>query len=139
MAGSNRSGDLKDASRSIPRGTIAATSTASLVYLSGVLLFGASINPMFLRDKFGESAFGRLAIAELAVLFPLVILVGCFLSTIGAGLQSLCGKDILYCPLYCPLCCPLYCPLCCPFYCARLSFILIFLNILNFSCICSLY
>lgn len=92
MAGSNRSGDLKDASSSIPRGTIAATSTASIVYLSGVLFFGASINPMFLRDKFGESAFGRLAIAELAVLFPMVILIGCCMSTIGAGMQSLCGK-----------------------------------------------
>lgn len=51
MAGSNRSGDLADASKSIPIGTILAITTTSIVYLSSVLFFGATINGDVLRDK----------------------------------------------------------------------------------------
>nr|XP_009911056.1 PREDICTED: solute carrier family 12 member 4-like isoform X2 [Haliaeetus albicilla] len=51
MAGSNRSGDLKDAQKSIPVGTILAIVTTSLVYFSCVLLFGACIEGVVLRDK----------------------------------------------------------------------------------------
>ncbi|KAJ4934869.1 hypothetical protein JOQ06_007650, partial [Pogonophryne albipinna] len=40
MAGSNRSGDLRDAQKSIPIGTIAAITTTSIVYMSTVILFG---------------------------------------------------------------------------------------------------
>jgi solute carrier family 12 (potassium/chloride transporter), member 4/6 len=50
---------------------------------------------MFIRDKFGQSAMGRLVIAELAWPFPMVILIGCFLSTVGAGMQSLTGAPRL--------------------------------------------
>ncbi|XP_023216829.1 solute carrier family 12 member 6-like [Centruroides sculpturatus] len=57
--------------------------------LSGVLLFGASFDNLFLRDKFGDSIGGGLAVAHLAWPHPIVIVVGSFLSTIGAGLQSL--------------------------------------------------
>nr|XP_055172646.1 solute carrier family 12 member 6 isoform X5 [Nyctereutes procyonoides] len=52
MAGSNRSGDLKDAQKSIPIGTILAILTTSFVYLSNVVLFGACIEGVVLRDKF---------------------------------------------------------------------------------------
>ena len=52
MAGSNRSGDLKDAQLSIPKGTIAAILTTSLIYLSCVLLFGATVDGVLLRDKY---------------------------------------------------------------------------------------
>lgn len=38
---------------------------------------------------------GRLVIAELAVPHPKAILIGCFLSTVGAGLQSLTGAPRL--------------------------------------------
>lgn len=41
MAGSNRSGDLKDPSYSIPRGTIGAQLVTSVIYLSFPMLFGA--------------------------------------------------------------------------------------------------
>lgn len=51
MAGSNRSGDLQDASKSIPIGTVAAIATTSLCYLSSVLFFGATIEGDVLRDK----------------------------------------------------------------------------------------
>ena len=52
MAGSNRSGDLQDASKSIPIGTICAILTTSFVYLSSVLFFAATIEGDVLRDKY---------------------------------------------------------------------------------------
>ena len=52
MAGSNRSGDLKNAAASIPIGTIGAILTTSIVYLSAVVLFGAVATPAMLRDKY---------------------------------------------------------------------------------------
>lgn len=51
MAGSNRSGDLKDAQKSIPIGTICAILTTSTVYLSSVLLFAGTVDNLLLRDK----------------------------------------------------------------------------------------
>uniref|UniRef100_A0A915K3N0 Amino acid permease/ SLC12A domain-containing protein n=1 Tax=Romanomermis culicivorax TaxID=13658 RepID=A0A915K3N0_ROMCU len=92
MAGSNRSGNLKDASQSIPRGTIAATTISSVVYLAGAVLFGATLDGLFMRDKFGESAFGKLVIAELAVPHYMAVCVGSLVATMGAGMQSLTGQ-----------------------------------------------
>jgi len=54
MAGSNRSGDLADAQLSIPRGTIAAITTTSIVYLSSVLLFAGTVDNLLLRDKYAS-------------------------------------------------------------------------------------
>ena len=51
MAGSNRSGDLGDPQKSIPIGTIMAILTTSTVYLSSVLLFAGTVDPLLLRDK----------------------------------------------------------------------------------------
>ena len=51
MTGTNMSGDLKDPQKSIPRGTIAATTTTSLIYFALALLFGASIIGPVLKDK----------------------------------------------------------------------------------------
>lgn len=51
MAGSNRSGDLADAQKSIPIGTICAILTTSTVYLSSVLLFAGTVDNLLLRDK----------------------------------------------------------------------------------------
>ncbi|XP_054421604.1 solute carrier family 12 member 6 isoform X3 [Pteronotus mesoamericanus] len=62
MAGSNRSGDLKDAQKSIPIGTILAILTTSFVYLSNVVLFGACIEGVVLRDKFGDAVKGNLVV-----------------------------------------------------------------------------
>ncbi|XP_019726707.1 solute carrier family 12 member 6 [Hippocampus comes] len=95
MAGSNRSGDLKDAQRSIPIGTILAILTTSFVYLSSILLFGACIDGVVLRDKFGDSIQGNLVVGTLAWPTPWVIVVGSFFSTCGAGLQSLTGAPRL--------------------------------------------
>lgn len=95
MAGSNRSGDLKDAQRSIPVGTILAILTTSIVYLSSVVLFGACIDGVVLRDKFGDSVRGNLVVGTLAWPTPWVIVIGSFFSTCGAGLQSLTGAPRL--------------------------------------------
>ncbi|XP_038587291.1 solute carrier family 12 member 6-like isoform X2 [Micropterus salmoides] len=95
MAGSNRSGDLKDAQRSIPIGTILAILTTSFVYLSSVVLFGACIDGVVLRDKFGDSVKGNLVVGTLAWPSPWVIVIGSFFSTCGAGLQSLTGAPRL--------------------------------------------
>ncbi|XP_056884270.1 solute carrier family 12 member 6-like isoform X1 [Takifugu flavidus] len=95
MAGSNRSGDLKDAQRSIPIGTILAILTTSFVYLSSVILFGACIDGVVLRDKFGDSVQGNLVVGTLAWPTPWVIVIGSFFSTCGAGLQSLTGAPRL--------------------------------------------
>ncbi|EDO35443.1 predicted protein [Nematostella vectensis] len=95
MAGSNRSGDLKDAQNSIPKGTIAAIATTSFVYLTSVLLFGATIQGELLRDKFGRSIGGVLVVANIAWPTKWVILIGSLLSTIGAGMQSLTGAPCL--------------------------------------------
>ncbi|KAE8633863.1 hypothetical protein XENTR_v10002124 [Xenopus tropicalis] len=95
MAGSNRSGDLKDAQKSIPIGTILAILTTSLVYLSNVILFGASIDGVVLRDKFGDAVKGTLVVGALSWPSPWVIVIGSFFSTCGAGLQSLTGAPRL--------------------------------------------
>ncbi|KAK9524958.1 hypothetical protein VZT92_017314 [Zoarces viviparus] len=95
MAGSNRSGDLKDAQRSIPIGTILAILTTSIVYLTSVILFGACIDGVVLRDKFGDSVKGNLVVGTLAWPTPWIIVIGSFFSTCGAGLQSLTGAPRL--------------------------------------------
>lgn len=117
MAGSNRSGDLADAQKSIPIGTIAAIITTSTVYLSTVLLFAGTVDNLLLRDKythmlilivfqnitqsicyffrFGASIGGKLVVANIAWPNEWVILIGSFLSTLGAGLQSLTGAPRL--------------------------------------------
>ncbi|XP_076131738.1 solute carrier family 12 member 5-like isoform X1 [Alosa pseudoharengus] len=95
MAGSNRSGDLKDAQKSIPIGTILAITTTSFIYISCVILFGACVEGVVLRDKFGEGVDGNLVIGTLAWPSPWVIVIGSFFSTCGAGLQSLTGAPRL--------------------------------------------
>ncbi|XP_078509105.1 solute carrier family 12 member 5 [Lissotriton helveticus] len=95
MAGSNRSGDLRDAQRSIPTGTIMAIATTSFVYMTTVVLFGACIEGVVLRDKFGEAVNGNLVVGTLAWPSPWVIVFGSFFSTCGAGLQSLTGAPRL--------------------------------------------
>uniref|UniRef100_A0A8D0H9S7 Solute carrier family 12 member 6 n=1 Tax=Sphenodon punctatus TaxID=8508 RepID=A0A8D0H9S7_SPHPU len=95
MAGSNRSGDLKDAQKSIPIGTILAILTTSLVYLSNVVLFGACIEGVVLKDKFGDAVKGNLVVGTLSWPSPWVIVIGSFFSTCGAGLQSLTGAPRL--------------------------------------------
>ena len=66
--------------------------TLVVLDLSCVIFFGATCEGQFLRDKFGESMGGGLIVAQLAWPNEWVILIGSFLSTVGAGLQSLTGE-----------------------------------------------
>lgn len=110
MAGSNRSGDLKDAQKSIPIGTLAAISTTSTICktiihswsssdpvlpldLTCVLFFGGTVRRFLLVDQFGEAA--GLTVALLAWPTRWVILIGALFSTLGAALQSLTGAPRL--------------------------------------------
>ncbi|XP_075941517.1 solute carrier family 12 member 7 isoform X5 [Anarhichas minor] len=95
MAGSNRSGDLRDAQKSIPIGTILAIATTSFIYVTCVVLFGACIEGVLLRDKFGDAVKGNLVIGTLSWPSPWVIVIGSFFSCCGAGLQSLTGAPRL--------------------------------------------
>ncbi|XP_043937933.1 solute carrier family 12 member 4-like isoform X1 [Protopterus annectens] len=95
MAGSNRSGDLKDAQKSIPVGTIFAIVTTSLVYFSSVVLLGSCVEGVVLRDKFGDTVNKNLVVGILSWPSPWVIVIGSFFSTFGAGLQSLTGAPRL--------------------------------------------
>ncbi|XP_034416516.1 solute carrier family 12 member 7 isoform X3 [Cyclopterus lumpus] len=95
MAGSNRSGDLRDAQKSIPIGTILAIATTSFIYVTCVVLFGACIEGVLLRDKFGDAVKGNLVIGTLSWPSPWVIVIGSIFSCCGAGLQSLTGAPRL--------------------------------------------
>ncbi|XP_076470476.1 solute carrier family 12 member 4-like [Babylonia areolata] len=87
--GSSFSGDLADAQKAIPQGTLWAVGVTSTVYLSTVLLFGATVEGSVLRDKFGCSINNELVMSQLSWPSPWVILVGALMSTVGAGLQAL--------------------------------------------------
>ncbi|CAD5215517.1 unnamed protein product [Bursaphelenchus xylophilus] len=95
MTGTNMSGDLKDPQKSIPSGTIAATITTSLIYVTLAILFGSSIIGEVLRDKNGKSIESHMIVASLAWPSPWVVIVGSFLSTFGAALQCLCSAPRL--------------------------------------------
>ncbi len=82
MAGSNRSADLKNPARSIPKGTLIAHNVTSVVYMSFCFIFGAAGSrselldqPFFAADKGwpGKEA----------------IYIGVMISSFGAGIQSL--------------------------------------------------
>eukprot|EP00731_Ephydatia_muelleri_P026279 Em0018g379a len=87
LTGSSRSGDLKDAQKSLPAGTILATLTTSMLYLSCVLIFGGTMDGFYLRDQLGDSA--SLPIAMLAWPTKWVVLIGAFVASASCALQSL--------------------------------------------------
>jgi potassium/chloride transporter 4/5/6 len=88
MAGSNRSASLKDTQRSIPKGTLWAIVTTTILYLISAVMFAAVAT----RE---ELLTDRLLTATLAWPVPWVVQVGVILSTLGAALQSLTGAPRL--------------------------------------------
>ncbi len=61
--------------------------------LSNVIFLAACTHGSLLRDKFGDSINKQLVVAVLAWPSKWVIMVGAFCSTVGAGLQTLTGKN----------------------------------------------
>jgi len=100
MAGSNRSGDLANGQKSIPKGTIWAIITTMTAYLSCVVLSGVACDGALMRDKYGDSLTngdGKKILMNASITWPIpeVMLYGALLSSIGAGLQSLTGAPRL--------------------------------------------
>ncbi len=52
-------------------------------------MFGSCIDGLLLRDKFGDSINKQLVVSILAWPDKWIIVIGAFLSTFGAGLQTL--------------------------------------------------
>jgi len=81
MAGSTRSGELKEPSKSIPKGTISAQLTTTIGYYTFAFLFAFVAKRELLTDS--DTIF----VAEVAWPFKAVIHVGIFVSSLGAALQ----------------------------------------------------
>ena len=94
MAGSNRSGDLRNAQQSIPLGTLAAVLVTSSIYLLTVLFYGGVGER---EDEYGR-AFGLktnyLLSADVS-LQDTMTRIGIVMSCLGAALQSLTGAPRL--------------------------------------------
>jgi amino acid transporter len=83
LAGSNRSGNLKDPSRSIPKGTMAAHFITSIVYITFPIVFGMVGDRVTLRRK------DVIISAKASWPHEIFVSIGIILSSTGAGLQSL--------------------------------------------------
>ncbi|CAJ1371617.1 unnamed protein product [Effrenium voratum] len=82
MAGANRSADLADPTRSIPKGTLFAQIATTIIYLSFIFVFGCTApRETLLNDKFFASTS--------AWPFKEVVIYGVMASSLGAGLNSL--------------------------------------------------
>ncbi|VDK88309.1 unnamed protein product [Onchocerca ochengi] len=95
LTGANMSGDLKNAQKSIPSGTLGAQLTTSFIYFALALTFGAAIDGDVLRDKYGASMASSMVVANLAWPSHWILLIGSFTSTFGAALQCLCSAPRL--------------------------------------------
>lgn len=83
MAGANMSGDLKDPSQAIPRGTLSSILVTGLVYAGmAVLLAGLPDRGMLLGDPM---------VVRSASFFPAMITVGVFAATLSSALGSMMG------------------------------------------------
>jgi potassium/chloride transporter 4/5/6 len=89
MAGSNRSGDLKEPSKSIPKGTLAANLTTTVGYYIFVFLFAICAEKSALLNE------DIIFVAEIAFPFKFLIHAGVIFSSLGAALQSLAGSPKL--------------------------------------------
>ena len=84
MAGSNRSGDLRDAQSSIPLGTLSAMVTCSVIYLSVAFLFACTVEKSALQSN-------KLIVVSISYPLPIFVVGGILAATLGAALESLLG------------------------------------------------
>eukprot|EP00501_MAST-03F_sp_TOSAG23-6_P000576 GSMAST32.ASY1.ANO1.597.1 assembled CDS len=84
MAGTNRSGQLRDAGQSIPRGTLCAICVTFILNL-GVAWLGGCVDPQILKDD-------KTILATIAWPNQYPVAVGIFCSCVGAALQCIAGS-----------------------------------------------
>ncbi|MCP5121470.1 MAG: amino acid permease [Pseudomonadales bacterium] len=83
MAGANMSGDLQDAGRSIPRGTLIAIAITAVIYcLAAVALAGANSRAVLLKDSFVMGSSAR---------WPVLVVAGMITATLSSALSSMMG------------------------------------------------
>ena len=83
MAGASMSGDLKDPSKSIPRGTLAAVAVTFAVYIGQILWLGKSASR---ADLLGDS----LVMSKISLYSPLIY-AGLWAATLSSAIASLLG------------------------------------------------
>ncbi|KAJ3192212.1 hypothetical protein HK101_006897 [Irineochytrium annulatum] len=83
LAGSSRVGELEDPQRDIPRGTLAAHLSTSLMYFIFILLLGGSVTGPILRTE------TIMITSVLSFPIPWITIAGCLLASVGAALQCL--------------------------------------------------
>ena len=90
LAGSDRSGSLRSASRSIPLGTLAAIIVTSCVYAVFIILFGSAAERGTLKSELGLSS-------EIAWPWPALVAICIIFNTMGEALQKTAsGPPILF-------------------------------------------
>ena len=83
MAGANMSGDLRNPSRAIPRGTLAAVVVTGIVYLSQAVLLGCAAP----HERLVEN---NLIVRDISA-WPVLITAGVFAATLSSALGSMMG------------------------------------------------
>ncbi|HEX9793554.1 MAG TPA: amino acid permease, partial [Planctomycetota bacterium] len=83
MAGANMSGDLKEPSRSIPRGTLAAIGVTAMVYVGMALLLGGVAG----REQLHQDNM----IVKTVSWSPLLVTLGVFAATLSSAIGSMMG------------------------------------------------
>jgi solute carrier family 12 (potassium/chloride transporter), member 4/6 len=90
MTGANRSGDLKNPSKSIPKGTLLAQLTTTLIYYAFSFLFVLCGSRQDLQN------LASIFVAEMAWPTKWLVIVGIIVSSLGAALQCLAGSPRLF-------------------------------------------
>lgn len=86
MAGVNMSGDLKEPSRSIPRGTLLAILVGGLIYFAQIVIMGGAISRQTLIDRPYESLLD-------SALFGMgwMVVAGVYAATLSSAIGSMLG------------------------------------------------